>query len=130
MEQQRRLSKEIWWMIPIIVDTRIRHTNPNAFRHIQTSRDCYKYSFFPRSITLWNQLPTTPQTQLTISRAWSQLISLRLGFRRNFPSVLHPNLVSSPIKGILEILNLTTQCIPMDILAWTDCVRSSAGKIS
>ena len=58
------------------------------------------------------------------------IISLRLGFRRNFLSVLHPNLVSSPIKGILEILNLTTRCIPMDILAWTDCVRSSAGKIS
>ena len=35
------------------------------------------------------------------------IISLRLGFRRNFLSVLHPNLVSSPIKGILEILNLT-----------------------
>ena len=35
------------------------------------------------------------------------LISLRLGFRRNFLSVLHPNLVSRPIKGILEILNLT-----------------------
>ena len=58
------------------------------------------------------------------------LISSRLGFQRNFLSVLHPNLVSSPIKGILEILNLTPQCIPMDILAWTDCVRSSAGKIS
>ena len=58
------------------------------------------------------------------------IISLRLGFRRNLLYVLHHNLVSSPIKGILEILNLTTQCIPMDILAWTDCVRSSAGKIS
>ena len=58
------------------------------------------------------------------------VISLRLGFRRNFLSVLHPNLVSSPIKGILEILNLTPRCIPMDILAWMDCVRSSAGKIS
>jgi hypothetical protein len=45
------------------------------------------------------------------------IISLRLGFRRNFLSVLHPNLVSSPIKGILEILNLTPRCIPMDI--WT-----------
>jgi hypothetical protein len=51
-------------------------------------------------------------------------------FRRNFLSVLHLNLVSSPIKGILEILYLTTRCILMDILAWTDCVRSSAGKIS
>ena len=35
------------------------------------------------------------------------LISLRLGFRRNFCLYLHPNLVSSPIKGILEILNFT-----------------------
>jgi hypothetical protein len=58
------------------------------------------------------------------------LISLRLGFRRNVCLYLHPNLVSSPIKGILEILNLTPRCIPMDILAWTDCVISSAGKIS
>jgi hypothetical protein len=59
--------------------------------------------------------------------SWPCLISLRFGFGRNFLSVLHPNLVSSPIKGILEILNLTPRCIPMDILAWTDCVRSSAG---
>jgi hypothetical protein len=44
------------------------------------------------------------------------LISLRLRFRRNFLSVLHLNLVSSPIKGILEILNLTPRCIPMDML--------------
>jgi hypothetical protein len=59
------------------------------------------------------------------------LISLRLalGFRRNFLSVLHPNLILSPIKGILEIFNLTTRCIPMDILAWTDCVSTSAGTI-
>jgi hypothetical protein len=46
------------------------------------------------------------------------VISLRLRFRRNFLSVLHLNLVSSPIKGILEIFYLTTRCIPMDILAW------------
>jgi hypothetical protein len=58
------------------------------------------------------------------------VISLRLRFRRNFLSVLHPNLVSSPIKDILEIVYLTPRCIPMDILAWTDCVRSSAGEIS
>jgi hypothetical protein len=47
-------------------------------------------------------------------------LAILLGFRRNFLSVLHPNIVSSPIKGILEILNLTPRCIPMDILAWTD----------
>ena len=70
-------------------------------------------------------------SRTSLARTRSRIISLRLGFRRNFLSVLHPNLVSSPIKGILEILNLTPpRCIPMDILAWTDCVRSSAGKIS
>ena len=67
---------------------------------------------------------------LFLNAIYFDVISLRLGFRRNFLSVLHPNLVSSPIKGILEILNLTTRCIPMDILAWTDCVSTSAGKIS
>ena len=35
------------------------------------------------------------------------LISLRLRIRGNFLTVLHPNLVSSPIKGIVEIFNLT-----------------------
>ena len=55
-------------------------------------------------------------------------ISLRLGFRRNVCLYLHPTVVSSPIKGIPEILNLTSRCIPMDILAWTDCVGSSVGK--
>ena len=56
------------------------------------------------------------------------LVEIRIP--KNFLSVLHPNLVSSPIKGILEIFNLTTRCIPMDILAWTDCVSTSAGKMS
>jgi hypothetical protein len=32
------------------------HTNPNSFRHIQTATNT---QYFPRSITLWNQLPTT-----------------------------------------------------------------------
>jgi hypothetical protein len=72
------------------------------------------------SVTDWYNINVDP----------TNLISLRLGFRRNFLSVLHPNLVSSSIKGNLEILNLTTRCIPMDILAWTDCVRSIAGKMS
>jgi hypothetical protein len=49
------------------------------------------------------------------------VISLRLGFRRDFLSVLHPNLISSPIKGILEIFNLTPRCIPMDILDVSCC---------
>jgi hypothetical protein len=30
-------------LIPVY--TRTRHTNPNLCRHIQTSKDCYKYSY-------------------------------------------------------------------------------------
>jgi hypothetical protein len=44
------------------------------------------------------------------------LISLRLGVRRNFCLYLHPNLVSSPIKGILEIQNLE---ISICLQIWT-----------
>ena len=82
--------------------------------------------FFNLFFVVWN----TSSILLHVWNSCTPIISLRLGFRRNFLSVLHPNLVSSPIKGILEIFNLTTRCIPMGILAWTDCVRSSAGKIS
>jgi hypothetical protein len=50
---------------------------------------------------------------------WKELISLRLRFRRNFLSVLHLNLVSSPIKGILEIFYLTTRCIKEGLAPWS-----------
>ena len=46
------------------------------------------------------------------------VISLRLGFRRKFLSVLHPNLVSNPIKGILEIFNLTPPPPPPGAFQW------------
>ena len=47
------------------------------------------------------------KTDRGINAVMSHEIWLRLGFRRNFCLYLHTNLVSSPIKGILEILNLT-----------------------
>jgi hypothetical protein len=57
------------------LNTRTRHTNPNSFRHIlQTSKDCYKYSYFPRSITLWNQLPTTFTTADTVDGFKSMIL--------------------------------------------------------
>ena len=58
------------------------------------------------------------------------VISLRLGFRRGFLSVLRLSLVSGPIRGVLEVFYLTTRCVPMDVLAWADCVGSGAGGIS
>ncbi|KAK3090224.1 hypothetical protein FSP39_010191 [Pinctada imbricata] len=38
-------------------DTRTRKQHTHTFRHIQTSKDSYRYSFFPYTITQWNQLP-------------------------------------------------------------------------
>ena len=34
-----------------------RHLNSKAYNTTHTSKDCYKYSFFPRTITYWNSLP-------------------------------------------------------------------------
>ena len=35
---------------------------PYKFRHIATNTNAYKYSFFPRTIPFWNNLPTTAVT--------------------------------------------------------------------
>ena len=34
-----------------------RHYHPLSYRLISATTDYYKYSFFPRSIVLWNNLP-------------------------------------------------------------------------
>ena len=43
--------------ILIPADTRTRHSHSQAYRHIQTSKDTYKWSFFPHTIVTWNSLP-------------------------------------------------------------------------
>ena len=49
------------------------------------------------------------------------VISLRLGFRRNFLSVLHPNLVSSPIDRVVKpkIEMLTNHPIEFSMIVYT-----------
>lgn len=37
----------------------LRHCHSMAFRQLHTSRDYYKYSFFPLAIVQWNALPET-----------------------------------------------------------------------
>ena len=34
-----------------------RHLHPNAYQLLQTNKDCYKFSFFPRTVKDWNSLP-------------------------------------------------------------------------
>ena len=36
---------------------RTHHLNSKAYNTIHTSKDCYKYSFFPMTIKYWNSLP-------------------------------------------------------------------------
>ena len=43
-------------------DPRTRSKYPYKVRHIATNTNAYKYSFFPRTIPLWNNLPTTAVT--------------------------------------------------------------------
>ena len=38
---------------------RIRAAHSRKFRHFSPSTDSFKYSFFPRTIPLWNSLPAT-----------------------------------------------------------------------
>ena len=47
-------------------DSRTRQSNPNCYKHIQTSKDAYKYSFYPRTIIQWNQLPSSVVTAETV----------------------------------------------------------------
>ena len=39
--------------------TRTRASHSKKYRQISTTRDCFKYSFFPRSIPIWNKLPAS-----------------------------------------------------------------------
>jgi len=39
------------------VDRRSRLSSNHGFRHIQTSKDSYKFSFYPRTVIQWNSLP-------------------------------------------------------------------------
>ena len=39
-----------------------RNSNPHTFIPYSTSTDSLKYSFYPRTITNWNRLPTTVVT--------------------------------------------------------------------
>ena len=73
--QQRRLKTRLMFYkivhhivavpsdILIPTDNRTRQFHPQTYRHILTFKDCYKYSFFPLTITQWNVLP--PQVVLS-----------------------------------------------------------------
>ncbi|KAK2190236.1 hypothetical protein NP493_85g01023 [Ridgeia piscesae] len=44
------------YLMPGHSQTRSNH--PHKYRQISTSHNYYKYSFFPRTITQWNRLPS------------------------------------------------------------------------
>ena len=48
------INKDLY-LEPAIAKTRANHSK--KFRQISTSQNCFKNSFFPRTIPLWNKLP-------------------------------------------------------------------------
>ena len=50
------IDKDLY-LTPAMAKTRASHSK--KFRQISTSRDCFKNSFFPRTIPLWNKLPAS-----------------------------------------------------------------------
>ena len=55
-----------------------RHTHHLAFQKPITTVDYYKYSFFPRTVTLWNTLPSNVVSADTVLGFKSALVTLRL----------------------------------------------------
>ena len=45
--------------ILVPTDSRTRQNHLQTFRKIQTTKDTYKWSFFPNIIIQWNMLPQT-----------------------------------------------------------------------
>ena len=65
--------------ILIPTDSRTRHSHSQTFRHIQTSKEAYKWSFFPQTIITWNLLPEHIIQSTTVDTFREQLS----------PAVLH-----------------------------------------
>ena len=61
------------YLIPLTSMTR---GNESRFHQIRTSNTTYLYSFFPRTIILWNQLPQTAVSQTTQEAFQNQLATL------------------------------------------------------
>ena len=53
----------------LVRNTRIlRHIHPLAYRQIQTLKDYYRFTFFPRTIIQWNTLPANKPTLPTLAQ--------------------------------------------------------------
>jgi hypothetical protein len=61
-------------------DNRLRKHHSQSYQHIQTSKDTYKWSFFPHTIIQWNMLPQHTVQSTTIDILREQLT----------PTVLYP----------------------------------------
>ena len=54
-----------------------RHTNSKAFTTLTSTKDCYKYSFLPKTIKDWNSLPESI-VNITDSNQFNAAIKLHL----------------------------------------------------
>ena len=47
-------------------DSRTRQGSAYSYKHISTSKDSYRYSFYPRTVSQWNLLPASAQSADTV----------------------------------------------------------------
>lgn len=47
-------------------NSRTRHSNTHTFRQIGTNKDCYKFSFYPRTVCQWNMLPLIAHQSVSV----------------------------------------------------------------
>jgi hypothetical protein len=69
----------------------------------------------------------TPNTHI-YDRSFSNLFEIRIP--KKFSVCIFILISFQGLSKVFWKFLIGSQCIPMDILAWTDCVRSSAGQIS
>ncbi|KAK3096018.1 hypothetical protein FSP39_021991 [Pinctada imbricata] len=59
-------------------DVQTRQHHKDRFSRLSTSTDAYKYSFIPRTIVDWNQLPEeviqAPSTEVFRERVWKSMV--------------------------------------------------------
>lgn len=68
-------------LIPSDKRTR-QYTHDHSFKHIQTTKDTYKYSFYPRTLIQWNLLPAVA-VQCTTLDSFKEQVSIPVLLENN-----------------------------------------------
>ena len=100
---------------------RTRQTSSTSYKRISAQKDCYKFSFLPRTTAQWNSLPASIRQSPTIDALKHQLKSSNLLqltrglFVAKFACCLAPH--QCPVLDILKWRLHSSQQMQMQILS-------------